>query len=58
MINFKQYAKENLVDMEPDDEETATKKIIAKALSEATLEAKYGDVDELQDVETEVCSQT
>ncbi|XP_015590659.1 abscission/NoCut checkpoint regulator [Cephus cinctus] len=36
-----------------DDEDTVTKKLIKKALSEAVIEAKYQDVDELEDMEIE-----
>ncbi|XP_001607524.2 abscission/NoCut checkpoint regulator isoform X1 [Nasonia vitripennis] len=45
--------KNDITDFEEDDDETATMKVIQKALAEATLEAKYGDVDELVDIETE-----
>lgn len=40
-------------DADDDDEEAITKKIIKKALSEAALEAKYQDVDELEEMEIE-----
>lgn len=42
-----QDSEENPVDMEVDDE-TATRKIIEKALAEAALEQKFGDCDTLE----------
>lgn len=35
--------------MEEVDDETATKRIIEKALAEVALEAKFGDTDELEE---------
>ncbi|CAK9834161.1 Abscission/NoCut checkpoint regulator [Anthophora retusa] len=41
-----------------DDETHITKKLIAKALAEANLEKKYGDVDELEEIQNETGEHT
>lgn len=41
-------------DEEQYDEAAATKKIIEKALAEAALESKYGNVDEFEEFDVQV----
>lgn len=41
-------------DDDDDNEETATQKIIKKAMAEAALQAKYQDHDELEEMDIEV----
>ena len=49
-----QYSNANIADIEEQDEATATRSIIEKALAEAAFESKFGDTDDLDNVKSDV----